>query len=400
MLYHYIASDASGAVIESDFDAENLDVLLQYLAGRNLKPIAVNSLKDSVKTSRFSGNITIADKVFLAKSLSLMLRVGTDLLSAIDILIADFDKPAMKSLLLEVRENLTKGKPFYEAFARYPKIFSPVFVNLVKAAEASGNLQQIFDDLSGSLESEAELRSNIRAALIYPTVLLFASLAIFTFLVTFALPKIADVFSQSGIKPPFFSRIVFGVGLFVNAHILFVGIMAALILGPGVYFLGFTRVGKIFTIRVVSNLPFLRNVYHDLAVQRFSSTFGALMKAGLPVIQAIRITADVVGIESFRVSLMRIADEGLSKGLTIGEAFKRETVFPKVVANLIAISEKAGHLEEVLDTLAGFYATQVNSTVRAFVAILEPALLMTMGILVGGIALSIIVPIYQLTTQF
>ncbi|MDO8515634.1 MAG: type II secretion system F family protein [bacterium] len=400
MLYHYIASDKTGTVVESDFDAETLDILLQHLAGLDLKPIAVQSLKDATKPRLFSGKITISDKVFLAKSLSLMLRVGTDLLSAIDILIADFDKPAMKNLLLEVRDNLTKGKPFYEAFARYPKVFSPVFINLVKAAEASGNLQQIFDDLSESLEREAELRGNIRAAMIYPIILLIVSLAIFIFLSTFALPKIAQVFSDSSIQPPLFSRIVFFVGLFINDHLLALGLGAIFILSPLVYFFAMNRTGKALALRITSNLPVLKKVYRDLAVQRFSSTFGALMKAGLPIIQATRITADVVGIEEFRVSLLRIADEGLAKGLTIGDAFKREIVFPKVVSNLIAISEKAGHLEEVLDTLSKFYATQVNASVRSFVSVLEPALLLTMGVLVGGIALSIIVPIYQLTTQF
>ena len=236
--------------------------------------------------------------------------------------------------------------------------------------------------------------------MIYPIILFITSLAIFIFLSTFALPKIAQVFSDSGINPPFFSRIVFAVGLFVNAHLLALGLGAIFVLSPILYFFIVNRTGKALALRIITNLPVLKKVYRDLAVQRFSSTFSVLMKAGLPIIQATMITADVVGIEEFRVSLLRIANDGLAKGLTIGDAFKRETVFPKVVVNLIAISEKAGHLEEVLGTLSVFYATQVNASVRSFVSILEPALLLTMGVLVGGIALSIIVPIYQLTTQF
>ena len=159
----------------------------------------------------FFRKITLTDKVFLCKYLSLMLRVGTDLLSAINILIADFEKPAMRNFLLEIRENLNKGQPFYKAFESNGKYFSTTFINLVKAGEKSGNLQQTFDDLSISLIREAELRSKVRSALIYPFILLGASLVIVVFLVTFAIPRIGKVFIESGINPPFFSKIVFGV---------------------------------------------------------------------------------------------------------------------------------------------------------------------------------------------
>jgi len=124
------------------------------------------------------------------------------------------------------------------------------------------------------------------------------------------------------------------------------------------------------------------------------------MKAGLPIVQTIDIAADTVGGEDFRISLKRISREGLTKGLTVGEAFKRETVFPRLVTNLMAVSEKAGHLEEVLDTISGFYADRAEGSIKSLVSFLEPILLMTMGLLVGLVALSIIIPIYQLTAQF
>jgi type IV pilus assembly protein PilC len=124
------------------------------------------------------------------------------------------------------------------------------------------------------------------------------------------------------------------------------------------------------------------------------------MKAGLPIINTIKVASDTVGLIEYKYALQRIADEGLAKGLTIGEAFKREVVFPKTVVNLIAISEKAGHLEEVLATLADFYAADIDASVKSLVSLLEPILLLVMGVLVAGIALAIIVPIYQLTSQF
>lgn len=401
MLYHYVASDKSGKIVEDDVDAANLGGVLQHLASRELRPVSVRPYKEQRGMLRaFVERITVTDKVFLTKYLSLMLKVGTDLLSAVNIMIADFDKPAMRNFLLEVRDNLSRGRPFYEAFARYPRAFSAVFVNLVRAAETSGNLQNTFEELSRSLEREAELRNRIRSALIYPILLLVTALGVFLFLVSFALPRIARIFLESGINPPFFSRVVFGVGLFVNDHLFAFLVVLFIILGPGLYFFLRHPVGRRLTEQVVSRLPVIRKIYRDIAIQRFAATFSSLMKAGMPIIQTTKVTAGVVGAEGFRVSLLRIADEGLAKGLTIGEAFRREPVFPRVVANLIAISEKAGHLEEVLGALSEFYASNIDASIRSLVSLIEPLLLMSMGVIVASIALAIIVPIYQLTAQF
>lgn len=401
MLYHYIASDVNGKLSEAEMDADNLAGVLRSLSSHGLRPISIQSYKDTQKGFHlFSGKITLTDKIFLTKYLALMLRVGTDLLSAINILIADFEKPVMRNLLLEIRENLTKGQPFNHIFAKYPQTFSPVFVNMIKAAEASGNLQKTFEDLSVSLQRDGELQSRIRAAMIYPAVILFASFSIFLFLTTFALPKISTVFSQGGIEPPTFSRIVFAVGNFVNNNLVLLLISVVVLAISSWLFFFKTIIGRQIADNMMSRTPVLKNLYRDMAIQRFSSTFSSLMKAGLPIIQAINITADVVGAYRFKEALNRIAEEGLAKGLTIGDSFRRETIFPRVVTNLVAISEKAGHLEELLDTLADFYSSRIDNNVKALISILEPALLLLMGGMVGSIALSIIVPIYQLTAKF
>ena len=401
MLFHYLAVDQEGRTVEADFEAGALNDVLRYLSGKELRPISVKSLKQGgFRMPTIFGGINTSDKVFLTKYLALMLRVGTDLLSAINILIADFDKPAIRDFLLEVHDNLSRGQPFYQAFARHPKTFSPTFINLVKAAETSGNLEKTFEDLSSSLEREAELRSKVRSALIYPIVVLSMALGIMIFLVTFALPKLSGVFNNSGITMPTFSKVVFTVGLFVGNNIviilsLFFGIIITCVFG--VYK---TETGKRLFSKIVTNLPVIKSIYSDLAVQRMASTMSSLMKAGLPIVQTITVAAETVGHREFEYALMRVANDGLSKGLTIGEAFKREPIFPKAVTNLVAISEKAGHLDEVLGTLADFYEANLDSNIKALISLLEPMLLLGMGAVVAMIALSIIVPIYQLTSSF
>ena len=402
MLYHYRAVDQEGNAVEGDVDASTQQEALQLLSQKNLRPISLKASQREKSGSLggiFGGHITVADKVFLTKYLALMLRVGTDLLSAVNILIADADKPAMKNFLLEVRENLTRGEPFYKTFERYPKVFSATFVSLVKAAETSGNLQKTFEDLNVSLASEADLRSKIRAALIYPIVLLCMASAIMIFLVTFALPKVAGVFTEANVQPPLFSRLVFTVGLFMGNNIIALLIVLFVAIFGSIIFVQKTETGKRMIDTVFTHTPGLKDIYRDLSIQRMASTMSSLMKAGLPIVQTITIAAETVPIREFRYALLRIANEGLSKGLTIGEAFRRETVLPQSVTSLIAISEKAGHIEEVLATLSDFYAGSVDASVKTAVALIEPIMLLIMGALVGVIALSIIVPIYQMSSS-
>ena len=403
MLFHYVAFQPDGKIAEGNVEASKESEVLKFLAAQGLRPISVKAALKA-KTSRlaefFGQSMTIADKVFLTRYLALMLKVGTDLFRAIDILIADMEKPVLRNFLLEMRSLLEKGQPLHQSFARYPKFFSPVFVNLIKAGESSGSLDKVFGDLSLTLEREAELRGRIRSALVYPIILLVMAIVILTFLVTFALPRIAEVFSGGGFNPPLFSRIVFGVGLFLGKYIWFVLGIGALILVSLGYFLFKTQKGRRFLNRLLNILPVVKNLVKKIALERFAGTLSALLKSGLPIIDALEITADAVGQEAITAALKRVAREGIAKGLTLGDAFKKEPAFPNVVTNLIAVSEKGGLLTEILTTLSRFYETEIDKGLKTLVSFLEPALMLIIGVVVAMIALAIIIPIYQLVGQF
>ncbi|HDY72957.1 MAG TPA: type II secretion system F family protein [Candidatus Jorgensenbacteria bacterium] len=400
--FHYIASQPDGRIVESELEAQQVSDVLQFLTSRGLKPISVK-LVERAKEERktlFRGRVTIADQIFLFRYLTLMLQIGTNLLQAVNILIDDFDKPSVKSFLLEVRSNLERGQPFHSTFAKYPKVFSSVHINLIKAGEVSGNLQNICDNITQSLLKEKGLRDQLRNALIYPTMLLGISVFILIFLITFALPKIAGVFLDSGFEPPVFSRVVFTVGLFIGK--IWFWLFGGFILLAFLFFylyrtsLFFRR----FLWSVVTDIPVVSDIIKKRAIQRFAATFSSLVKAGITITGALEITADAAGHEEMKQALLRISREGISKGLVLGEAFRRETFFPKMVVNLIAIAEKAGHVENVLETLADFYIGEIDNSLKRLVSLLEPILLLIIGFVIGIIALAIIVPIYELTTQF
>jgi len=379
MQYHYIASQPDGKVSEGDVDAKDVAEVLTYLTSHGLRPVSVKPIAQISKKKRlglFGGTINLTDQIFLSKYLALMLKIGTSLLQAINILVEDFQKSSVRAFLVEIRSNLEKGRPFHTTFAKYPKIFSQVYINLVKAGEASGNLENVFENLTASLSKEKMLKDQMRSALVYPILLLVTSALILVFLVTFALPKIAGVFLESGFEPPLFSRVVFSIGLFFGKF----GILViAAVFGGAIALVAAYRsllLFKKFVTSVISEIPVIKDIIRKIALQRFAATLASLIKAGVPLTNALEITADAAGNIELKQALLRISREGLMKGLTVGDAFKREPFFPD------------------------FYTSEIDSSLKTLVSFLEPALLLVIGFIIGLIALAIIVPIYQLTTQF
>jgi len=402
MKFHYIAFQADGKITENDLESKDVNQVLEYLRDHNLKPVSVKQIEKELGGERRFGKarINLTDQVFLSKYLALMLKMGTGLFQAINILVEDFTKKSVRFLLLEIRAGLEKGQPFYTTFARHPQTFSQVYINLIKAGETSGNLEKVFDNLSEMLTKQKELKDQIRGAMIYPTILLVTSILIVIFLVSFALPKIANVFSESGFQPPFFSRVVFGVGLFFGHYGIWFLLLFVLVFGVFFYLFRSSLVFKNWLKAIIADLPVIKDLFRKIALQRFASILSSLIKAGMSLTEALEVTASAVGNLELQRALVRISREGLSRGLTIGEAFRREPFFPRTVANLVTISEKAGHLEEILSTLADFYTKEIDSSLKALVAFLEPLLLLSIGFIIGLIALAILIPIYQLTSQF
>ncbi|OGY62395.1 MAG: hypothetical protein A3G58_01080 [Candidatus Colwellbacteria bacterium RIFCSPLOWO2_12_FULL_46_17] len=401
MQFHYKASETSGKLIEGDLDAGSPGEVLEWMVQRSLKPISIKVAgvgAEKIMKGRFSAKITIEDQVFLTKYLALMLKVGTDLFKAIDILVLDFNKPAMKALLLEMKDALGKGQPFYTTFARHPQHFSPVFVNLIKAGESSGTLEEVLNKLSVDLEKQWELRNKIKGSLVYPFILVILSLVVLFLMVSLALPQIAETFTSGALEPPLFSRIVFAIGFFFRDYMVLL-IFSFISMGVGTWIFLKSVTGKRFVSRLIGKTPVVKEVIRKIALQRFASTLSSLIRSGTPILEALETTAESAGIGELKDALIRIAREGLTKGLTVGEAFRKEPYFPRVVVNLVAISEQSGHLEEVLDTLSDFYESEIDASIKTLVSFLEPALLVVIGGVVGLVAVAVIVPIYQLVGQ-
>jgi len=225
MLFHYLAQDSQGRIKEGNVNQSDTEAVLQYLTTQKLKPLSVKSLiSDGGKKGLaiFKKTLSLADKVFLTKYLALMLKVGTDLFSAIDILIQDFESGPARRFLFETRSNLEQGKPFWQTFANHPEYFSSVITNLIKAGESSGSLEATLSQVSINLERDRNLQTKIKSSLVYPVILLITSFGMIIFLVTFAVPKLGEMFLSTGQALPTFTKIVLGTGMFLNRNLFIV----------------------------------------------------------------------------------------------------------------------------------------------------------------------------------
>jgi type II secretory pathway component PulF len=402
MQFHYLAADSQGKVYDGNLEASTLQDVLGFIAKQNWKPLSVKPIKEIVTSKRglFAETITVQDKVFLTKYLSLMLRVGTDLFRAIDILIQDFEKPIIKSFLLEIKGNLERGNPFYVSFQNHPEYFTDIVVNLIKAAETSGNLEATLNEISQTYEKESDLKNKIISALVYPVLLLIVSFIVVAILLIFVVPRISVVFESSEMPIPFFTRLILGISWILRKFwFVFVGL---LFFGGGgsIFYFFKTMAGKKRLGLILEKTPLINEVIKKITLRRFAATLASLLRAGIPLVTSLEITASAVGNIKFQQALIRIARERIARGVPVGEAFKQEGLFPSVVVNLISIGERSGHIEEVLRTLADFYEKESDIALKTMVSILEPLMLVGVGLLVAFIAISVIVPIFQLVSQY
>ncbi|HRZ29558.1 MAG TPA: type II secretion system F family protein [Candidatus Paceibacterota bacterium] len=398
MLFHYTAFDTRNVYVEGDIDMPTLEDVLKFLNNQQLKPIKVVpiNLKAQAKSlTLFQRRISLMEQIFLFKYLGLMLKVGTDILKAVDVLMQDYDKGPVKNFLLQSRSNLEKGSPFYITFEQNKKVFSYVTINLIKAGEKSGTLQITLEKISINLEKDKDLRGKIISALTYPVLLLSLMLVLMVFLMIFLLPKMGASFTEAGLKLPAFTKMLFSVSTYFNAHMVpvlatFFGVPIVL----GFYFFK-TDIGKKQFNKFIRLIPPIRNFLNKMALQRLTGTLSSLIKAGMPLVESLKITSESVGEDIFRISLSNVATY-LTQGLTVGEAFRQEKSFPRYLSNLLAIGEKAGHIDEILATMSDFYEKEIEASLKSLVALIEPVMLIFMGAAIGGIAVSVILPMYQM----
>jgi type II secretory pathway component PulF len=333
--------------------------------------------------------------MILTEHLSVMLKVGITIMEALEILADQTTKAKTKAMYKDIIERIKAGQSLSKSLKKYSYIFSNLFVNMVQTGEEGGNLDEVFEYLSIQLEKEYEMRKKILAAFTYPAVIIGITLTLAVAIVIFIMPKITKIFESFDIELPLPTRILIGFSNLLTQkpfHVL-LALFGIIVLFSVIFRL---KCLKPFWHRIVLHVPVFGNILISANIARFARTLNSLLQAGVPIADSLKITGNMLDNSLYRRAIEQ-AGEKVEQGGKLGESFKgNEKLFPRLATQMLYIGERSGSLEITTAHIAKLYETNVDTKTKNLSVLIEPLLLVFMGVLVGGMAISIILPIYQL----
>ena len=397
--FAYAAKDASGKTVEGIIKAADKGAAQAELRRKQLNVSSLKEKKVGKSLSIFGPprpHVGTKDISVMTRQLSTMISAGIPLLESLEILKDQAADPGFRIVLDKTIDRVRAGSDFSTALSEHPKLFSRIFVNMIKAGEASGQLDVILQRLSDYMESIEELKREIRAAMTYPVISMVLILLITVGLVVFVVPRFEIIFIQlnMGDKLPIFTVVLLLISHFmiefwyicIGATVLIVGSFLAYIK---------TRIGERQWHWVLLHIPVFGPLFRKVAISRFSRTFATLIQSGVPMLGTLDIVANTAGNVLIEEAVIK-AKDAVSRGETLGEPLASTKVFPPMVTRMISIGEKTGALEKLLMKISEFYDQEVRATVKVLTSLIEPLMIATMGVIVALIVLAIFMPILKL----
>ncbi len=341
--------------------------------------------------------ITNKDRILFAREFAVMMRAGLPILEALTAIEEQTTNPNFKKTLRGLAHSIEGGAKLSSGFANYQNVFPPIFVSVSEIGEKSGKLEEVLERLATQLEKDDDLTSKIRGAMIYPSFVLFALLAVIVVIMVYIIPQLKGLFTDVGAELPFITRLLLAMSDFTSRYIILIGSM---VLGTLISLrLASRRSVKFRTYleRLRFHLPVLGNLYRKMLMARFSHTQSTLLAAGLPMIEALKTTGEVLNSPTYNSSLIIVTDK-IANGELFSQSLLADRRFPPMIGHMVAIGEKSGNIDEVLETVASFYDKDIEALTRNLSALLEPVLMLLMGLGVGFVVASVIVPIYGLVS--
>jgi len=397
MLYKYEAKTKEGESRSGTIEAGNLDLAVSSLQRASLVITSLEPVEKSDwfhKTLTFGSGVKNSDTMLLSRQLATLFSAKVPLVQALKVLGAESQNFALRRHLSDVLNDVQGGLPLSAAFARHPQIFSNFYVHMVRSGEESGKLEQIFNYLADYLERNYELQVKARNALIYPAFVIFVFIGVMTLMLTTIIPKMAEILKDSGQELPIFTKIVIGASDIVrNYGVYLILLITAGAIGAWRY--SHTPAGKLAVSRVMINIPIVGTLYRKIYIARFADNLNTLLTGGVAVLRALEITSEVIGNEVYAY-IVREAMEQVRSGARISDALSRFDDFPPLVSQMIKIGEETGKLDFILNTLAVFYRREVNGAVDNLISLIEPIMIIVLGLGVGILVAAVLLPIYNI----
>lgn len=366
--------------------------LKQQLRARGI--IATKVRKQSTLFQK-KGRVTTQDIAIFSRQLATMLAAGIPLVQAFNIIGNGHDNPAMQKLLLDVKQDIEAGTNLADALARHPLHFDDLFVNLVAAGEQAGALETLLDKIATYKEKTEALKKKIRKALTYPAAVVVVAIVVTAILLVFVVPQFEDMFTGSGADLPTFTRMVIELSQLMQAQGWI--ILAALIMAGYIftYFKKRSRAFRQTLDRIALKLPAIGPIIEKSAIARYARTLSTTFSAGVPLVEALESVSGATGNIVYEDAVLRMRDE-VATGIRLQRSMENMDLFPNMVIQMIAVGEESGSLDEMSSKVADFYESEVDNAVDNLSALLEPAIMSILGILVGGLVVAMYLPIFQM----
>jgi len=395
--YLWKGRSPSGELLSGEYQTASKDELVSYLRKRK---IIITSVKEKGAQVAFKmpgkNRVGVKDISVFTRQFATMINAGLPMVQCLDILSQQTEKEFFKTSIAKIMSDVEGGSTLGEAMGRHPKIFNSLFVNMVEAGEAGGILDVILVRLAQFLEKLDALQRKVKGALTYPAVVGVVATGATIFMLMFIIPTFAKMFTDFGGELPLPTRIVIGISDFLRGYWWALGAgVAGAIVGFKRYYA--TSAGRYTCDKLMLKVPVLGNVVRKGSVARFTRTLGTLISSGVPILQGLEITAKTAGNMVVEKAVMATR-ESISQGNTISEPLKECGVFPPMVTSMIAVGEQTGALDEMLDKIASFYDSEVDTAVEALTAIIEPVMIVVMGVVVGGMLIAMYLPMFKLVT--
>ncbi len=402
--YRYQARHSSGQMQAGVLNAESAAAAAMILRSQGhhvlqLVPIQTAGVQVGESLKRllnYSSGPTQRDVLDFTTQLAVMIRAGISLRLALDGISEQVSNPKFKRILLQIKQEIESGKQFSEAITAHPKLFNPLYVNMVKASEMSGAFSKMLDRIAGFLTQQLETRKMVIGASIYPGVIAGMATFVTIFLLTFVLPRFAGVFEGKEDIMPWPTQFLMGLSEWMVNYwwTLAIGGIGALV---GFIFFSKTEVGRFWIDRGKLAVPLFRRMFRALYVSRSLNTMGELLNAGVPMLDTLLITGDISGNVLFK-RMWRNVYSAVRQGKKINSQLSKSTLLPKSVVQMVAAGEESGRLGEVLQEISEYYSKVLRDAIKSVTSMIEPIMIILMGGIVGFIAMAIILPIFKMSS--
>src|SRR4051812_31242994 len=393
--FTYVARESgTGREIRSTLDATSEQAAIAALLNRNLLVVSIQE-RIARKGKTAGGSVALADLVVFTRQLATMVDAGLAMVQSLQALAEQTTNKVMKDVIKDVCTRVEGGDSFSEALIKHPKVFNRLYVCMVGAGERGGLLAEILARLATYLENTARLRKKVKSACMYPTVVTVVAIGITVFLLVKVVPVFGDVYKGFGSKLPGPTQMLISFSEFVKSYILY--IMAA---GGGLIYGWFswikTKKGREFWDGVRIKLPIFGSIAHKICLARFTRTLASLIRSGVPILEVLSIVSNTVG-NVIMEKAIRAAAGDIERGEGISVALGKHPVFPPMIIRMITAGEQTGKLENMLERISDFLDEEIETTLNGLTSLIEPLLIVFLGVTVGGIAICMFLPIFKLS---